>query len=421
MRSEPYSTSKPGFFTYAQLIVSGLGFLGGVASVIFLAILAVISLFVGDSDPAGKTAIFSILWVCGLTTILLLPSVFFSFSRLRLLKVHLPEIDGFRAASFLMFTWPIVLLLGHLAAGQEQLAWLLLPPLQLMAIGLPILWILNLVHMRLQNSSSQRTWGIVSGSLLVTTPLVVIIEMIVFGILAFFFVMYLIDRPDLLSDLESMARRFMASQSNPEMILPIIRPYFEKPIIVFGLLALLSGVIPLLEELFKPLALWTLAGRDITPVQGFTGGALCGGMFALLESLMSLTQPGEGWLALAIGRAGTGVLHITTSALIGWALASAWQNGAYLRLGLTYLFSASIHGLWNAMSVFTGINTLMGNDTGSLTASRILAQAAPAVLVILVILMLAILWGVNRKLQNEIPPSQPPVSTGPANLVNGDF
>jgi hypothetical protein len=46
--------------------------------------------------------------------------------------------------------------------------------------------------------------------------------------------------------------------------------------------------------------------------------------------------------------------------LVGWALASAWSQKRYLRLGTTYAFAILMHGLWNGMAVLSSISSLKG-------------------------------------------------------------
>jgi len=59
-------------------------------------------------------------------------------------------------------------------------------------------------------------------------------------------------------------------------------------------------------------------------------------------------------LAWSIGRAGTDLLHILTSGLMGLALYYAFQKGKYLRLILTYLMVVILHGSWNFFSLWAG-------------------------------------------------------------------
>ncbi len=62
------------------------------------------------------------------------------------------------------------------------------------------------------------------------------------------------------------------------------------------------------------MALWFLAGKKLTPSQGFIGGLIAGGCFALLETAGSIGVPTDlEWFTLLLGRTGTGLLHITLS------------------------------------------------------------------------------------------------------------
>ena len=72
-----------------------------------------------------------------------------------------------------------------------------------------------------------------------------------------------------------------------------------------------------------------LAGKGLTDQEGFVAGLLCGAGFALLENLLYFMNVGtaEEWLFMVIGRAGTGVLHMFGSALMGWGLARTWREG----------------------------------------------------------------------------------------------
>ncbi len=49
---------------------------------------------------------------------------------------------------------------------------------------------------------------------------------------------------------------------------------------IFGVLAVISGIVPLIEEILKPIALWSLVGKDLTDQEGFVAGLLSGAGFA---------------------------------------------------------------------------------------------------------------------------------------------
>jgi hypothetical protein len=82
-------------------------------------------------------------------------------------------------------------------------------------------------------------------------------------------------------------------------------------------------------------------------------------------------------------------------------MASAWQYGAYLRLGLSYLLAAFLHGLWNALNIITGLGALLTHPPASLRPLANLARVAPLGVVLLAVLLFALLWGSNTYLQRQ--------------------
>ncbi len=395
-------TRKTDYVTIAQLTVSGLGLVLALLAAFGMAIFGIIEL-TGNSDLASVTALFSTAWISLLVAALAVPSLVYSIQSLGGRAPRLPEVHHFRLANTLILIWPLVLLLGNIIAGQPRLAWLLLPPLQVLAIGLPVLWLAGIARHGLPwRGNRQRGWGLVNFSILITTPALMVIEILALAILLILFAIWVSTQPALASLLERLAQRLVNAPANPEAILQILGPYLQNPLLIFGGLAVVSWLIPLIEELFKPLAVWALAGRDLSPAEGFAAGALCGASFGLVESLFYLSTPlSQGWAELAIGRSGTVMLHTTTSALVGWALANAWQNERYLRLGLTYLLAVTLHGVWNALSIVTGLGGTLNNPPAALQPLTVLARIAPVSLGVLAFLLFVLLWGSNSYLQRK--------------------
>jgi hypothetical protein len=107
----------------------------------------------------------------------------------------------------------------------------------------------------------------------------------------------------------------------------------------------------------------------------------------------------DNWIGVAIGRAGTDLLHVLTAGLMGWALVSAWREGKYLQLGLTYFLCAFTHGLWNGLALWMGFSTLLPIRPGNLPFSLRLGIVSPAGLVILAVVMFTVLLRSNRILR----------------------
>lgn len=394
--------------TIAQLALSGLGMVFALLAAIVLGLFGLVGQFGESMGREEVTAILGLAWVSLLVAFLAVPSLYLSIQRLRGRDSRLPRLNGFRLASLMLLLWPLALAAGTFLTGSAA-AWLLLPPLQLLAFGLPIWWLVELARRNLPHGSPQRSWGLLNGSMFLTTPLVIFLELIVLGMLFGAFVAWLSTQPALIRELEALSTDLLNAADNPEEIIAMARPYLQNPLTVLTALAILGGLMPMLEELFKPLVMWALLRRRITPAEGFVAGAVCGAAFALLESLLNLSAPAQdGWALLAVGRSGTALLHITTTALIGWALASAWSERlAWHQLVLTYLFSVALHGLWNVLSVMSGFTAIFDNPPDNMRLFELLSVVAPYGIVILVMILFVLLWGFNRRLRRETRPSEP--------------
>ncbi len=396
--------SQPDYLAIAQLIMSGLGLVFALFTAGLLLVVGFAGFFAESMRTSDITGMFAMAWIGLLVAALAVPSLLLSIQHLsgRSLfawAAHL-RVQGLRLSSILLLLWPFVLLLGNFISGQSQLAWLLLPPLDLLAVGIPVWWLVELALNKLEVGGLRRGWGLIDFSIFITTPLLMILEILVLIGLVLVFAIWLGTHPALVSELQRLGQNLAGLQNNPEAILRLVQPYLQNPLLIYGSLAIIAGIIPMLEELFKPLGVWLLAGRRLTPAEGFAAGALCGGAFALIESLFYLSSPmSGGWAALAAGRAGTEMLHITTSAVVGWGLASAWQSGAYLRLGLAYLLAVTLHGLWNALSVLTELSAVMQSAPVNLNLVNGIAKVAPYTILAIAILVFGILLGSNRSLR----------------------
>jgi len=134
------------------------------------------------------------------------------------------------------------------------------------------------------------------------------------------------------------------------------------------LLLIVAGIMPLVEELFKTLGVWLLKVRNPDPAESFWVGLLCGGGFALFEGLLSVSSLQSSsiefaeWAGLILGRFGGSLLHILTGGIIGLAIGKFWQDHKFGPLLLAYLAAWLLHGAWNALAIFGGVNPLI-NET----------------------------------------------------------
>jgi RsiW-degrading membrane proteinase PrsW (M82 family) len=202
-----------------------------------------------------------------------------------------------------------------------------------------------------------------------------------------------------------------------EEAVDLIAPLLTRPGVMVVALLYIAVIVPLIEELLKPLGVWLLASRLNSTAQGFTLGALSGAAYGLIETIGVSGQAGD-WASLLSTRIGTGLLHITTSALMGAAIVIAWRERRYLRLLGTYFLAVLLHGLWNTLAVLFTFSTLaeMSDQPGRLST---LQPILITVMSILALVLFMILLLSNRRMRNLIPPSdpEPAVSAQPVDQI----
>jgi RsiW-degrading membrane proteinase PrsW (M82 family) len=187
---------------------------------------------------------------------------------------------------------------------------------------------------------------------LVFGPLVIIILELVamVGMILLAFIV-LVFSPELSQELTNLAPHLENPLTYTESMQEMISRIIQQPVLMAGVFAYTAVLIPLIEEALKPLGLWLLVGRRLTPAEGFVGGMICGAGFALFENLSALSTSGEEWALLAVIRISTALLHILNTGLMGWALANAWTKKRYRWLAFSYVFAVSVHGIWNALGI----------------------------------------------------------------------
>ena len=270
---------------------------------------------------------------------------------------------------------------------------IIFPAAVMLAVLLPLAFFLLAGSRRLGWPSPYRTAGSLVVVLGGVMPLSFGIEMILLVLILLAAVLGLAARPELLEQLSS---QLSTVQNDPASAESFIQGLLLQPGVIPGVLLYTSLLVPLIEELLKPLAVWLLAWRRLDPRQGFILGMLSGAAFALIEAVSALSMAASsGWWSLAVSRAGTSLLHITTSGLMGWAIARAFSTRKILPLAGVYALAVGIHGLWNASAIFEGLKPLLPMQW------KLNGVLAAPMLIILVLIMLLILLGTNRRLARQ--------------------
>lgn len=327
----------------------------------------------GSSDPTQSFMIAASLAFAG---VLVLPSAWYAWKRFTFPgsePVPQPERRWFALILTLLVLVLVAgaLLLGNWVSQNNRLAWLLLPPLNIIATGLPALWLVYIGTRGLLSASPSRRWGVFASGLVLGPGIILILELLVLigiGILA---KLWTVLDPNIAIQFNSLVFSLQNGAPNQDAILRTLLPFLQHPGVLLVAFAFISLIVPMIEEAFKPIGVWFLAGQKLTPAQGFAYGILSGAGFGLFENLGNTSAGGETWAILASTRISTLLLHSLSAGLVGWALASAWSQKRYLRLGITYAFAVFLHGLWNGMAVLGSVSSLDGLTNISIPASLV--------------------------------------------------
>jgi hypothetical protein len=388
-----------------MLLLTGFGLLSCLGTAGGAFVLGLFSLAGQFSALENVQSLFALAWISAGLGALLVPSLVMAFLRLinrdsPLFHIH----PSPRLSSWFMLFYPVLLIVGGVVSSVEGLAVTLLPPIQVLAIVIPVWWLIETGRRSLNVRDPQRAWGVLSVGITVSSTVIMAVEVIILILAAVLAGIWLSQNPALMEQFTRIMQRLANAEMNPVVIERILKPLLKNPLFTYATITFTAGLVPLVEELFKPLAVWLLAGKRLTPRQGFVFGMISGGSFALVESLMMFINPaGSDWTVWVIGRLGTLLLHITTAGLLGWALASTWRDGKYIRVLLIYVVDVTIHALWNVFAILAGLQALLPLDEMAQNTPLLarLGIIAPGGLMVLSVLLFALFTGANRFLRRR--------------------
>ena len=397
--ASPQTSKTPSILQLVLGIISlALSLLGALAMVI-------VSLASQQFDQATSKTVSYVALISLAIGLSVIPSIVYSIKRIS----QKNELSRGRSNSFLYASLSLVALvplgwLTTLPTLDSSPAWFMALA-NCLFISVAAWWFIELGSLRLPRITRQKTWGLLNFSAFFTMPVVIIVEGLFLVVGAALLIAWLVQQPEYAAMLNQLQNLMYVKPESMPLILEQFEPLLKEPGVIALVFLTFSLIIPMVEELFKPLALWFFIKRQWSPTQGFIAGMICGGAFAIVESLIALASVDSAtWLVIVAARSGTALLHIFTAGLSGWALTSSWLDGKYLRVGIIYLLTVFIHGLWNFLAVSVGFSSFTVGDTGQFFTK--IAPVAPWIMGIIVALMIILLILVNNRLR-KIPPPMP--------------
>jgi hypothetical protein len=364
-----------------------------------LGVNSIMGLFTKGSDPAGGM-IGSIAFGFE-AVILLLCSWFVLQKTIGREQAGIPFKFPFAGWQVIAVIGVVILsaLLGGVTAFTEiaWLNWIILPVLTILVIVPPIWMLFGLGTNGIELGPRWRVFGILGLGMTIGPLIMIILEIVLLlGVVIAGLIIVAIQKPDLFQEIINLGQR-IRGETDQQLILNLVAPYIANPAVIAAILGYIAVLVPMIEELLKPLAVWIFARKIESPAQGFAMGMLSGAAFALLESLNASGDGSANWPVIVSIRAGTSLLHMTASGLVGWGIVSAFQEKRIMRLVAAYFSAVLIHGIWNACAVGAGISTL-GELIGKPEWLYTIIPAAVSGMIVLGIGMFVVLIASNRKL-----------------------
>jgi RsiW-degrading membrane proteinase PrsW (M82 family) len=298
--------------------------------------------------------------------------------------------------------WPLTLFLGGKLINAGNWTLVLFPFAQVMAVILIVIWMYLVAGMGLQKMSPQRNWGLLSAGMMGGTMLSMLAEIIGMILIISGFILLVLFIPSLQNEVTRLADQISNIGNDIDELMRILTPYLSQPAVVITLFFLASIAVPLVEEALKPIGLWFLARKSLTPSEGFIGGVISGAGFAIVESLFNSIQlMDDTWLVVSTMRFGTTLMHMLASGLVGWGLASAWTQRKYLRLAGAYLAAVILHGVWNGLAILLAAGQFSQGLSGEMLPGN--GKIALWGLGVLTMVAFILLLVINSRLRKNTP------------------
>ena len=337
------------------LVFSALGIfvsLLAAAGIIF----SLVSLPDSASSPADLLPVASAGALALLSGLLHLPALVISLKSLRGKATPINQPALFKAASLAGLGWLINMVAGFFAI-RVQASWYVFVPLTLLAVAIPVWWLVEFSRRGLPRSTALREWGTLTIGLSATPLLIMAVELMLVLVITLAVLVVLSGQPGFMEQLGKVTQNLDLYQGGIDQLEQLIMEISRNPVIASALFLMIGVLAPFVEELFKPMALWFLLKRPLKDYEGFSLGLISGGAFALLESAGLVSQIGpETWVQAVALRAGTGLLHIGLSGLVGYGLVSSWNQKRFGHALLYLLGAAGLHGAWNSLALLSSFS-----------------------------------------------------------------
>jgi RsiW-degrading membrane proteinase PrsW (M82 family) len=312
-----------------------------------------------ESEPASdeKLMLVSIGSLAVFLCLLNLPALILSIKGLAGQSTETRKPGLFKTASFTMIGWALLIVAGMLIS-QTGVVHLALGPITILAIAIPIWWLVEFARRGLERPNQAREANTLTLGLTLVPVIIMLIEILLVILISLAVVIILGIQPGTLSELVDISSNSGFSQGGMEELEQLLFNLAQDPTISAAIFLIIGVAAPLTEELLKPLAVWLFFKSPMKSSDGYSLGLISGAAFTLLESASMVSQiSAQDWTAAVLLRSATSLLHISLSGLVGYGIARARNEKRWGFAPLYILIAAALHGLWNSLALLTGFST----------------------------------------------------------------
>ncbi len=312
------------------------------------------------------------------------------------------KLDSFILASVALLCWAVVLILTYFHIGEQFFSSLqsYLTPIE---IWIPIWWFVEFGKRNLPRITARKRSAALSLGVSYTVIFIMFLELIVIALIFAGVLVYLNSQPQIQQWLKTITIPQNLAQVDEQFLEHYVVVLLQNPWFIATVFLVIGIIAPFIEESLKPLAMWTLRKRSLSPSQGFVLGLYFGAAFALIENAGMIIQLGsEGLVENILLRSSTALLHITCSGLVGCGYARSMQpgkNSVFLKPLLTaFLF----HGIWNSFSILFSLSSLSSQMEITWLFSSPWKTVFTVAMILEWVVILFFLWKMNLQLKKEI-------------------
>ncbi len=279
--------------------------------------------------------------------------------------------SAFPPVFVLAMLFVIALMLGTITFALKTLAAWLFPVWHFIAAScIPLIFLAYAARRLGKTSDFRALFASLSWGALGVTPIVLVSELVVGTVCILLIAIVLMLDPETRTILDQLDTRTLLERDPANLasaIQILIHPWVIVVVLVYFAL-----IVPAIEETFKTLIIAFGDPTRLTLARAMLWGVGAGAGFALIENIFNTSALQIVWALAMLMRVGATTMHVVNGVIMGRGWYAARVERRWGQLGMAFVISVLVHGLWNAITIALGISVAFATRTHSLDVSDLM-------------------------------------------------